>query len=172
MPAGATYEPITTTTLSSSASFVEFTSVSQNYTDLIVVGQYSFVSNGVRYASLRVGNGSVDTGTNYSDTYLDTYYGTPGSGRNTNVAQALFSYSDSDGLTTSQSQVAVAHFMNYSNTTTYKTIINRNMSAADMVSAYVNLWRSTSAINTIRIIAGFADFASGSTFTIYGIKAA
>jgi hypothetical protein len=46
------------------------------------------------------------------------------------------------------------------------------MSANDMVSLYGNLWRSTSAINIIEVTAGGANFASGSTFTLYGIKAA
>jgi len=167
-----TYEPIATTTLGTAAASVTFSSISGSYTDLVLVGQYSFASTGVRYATVRVGNGTVDTGSNYSDTYLDTYNGTPNSGRNSSVAQALFSYSSSSGLSTSQFQVAIANFMNYSNTTTYKTIINRNMSANDMVSAYVNLWRSTSAINIIEVIAGGANFASGSILTLYGIKSA
>lgn len=165
----STYVPIQAITLSASASSIDFTNIPQTFTDLVLVGRYSFASNGIRFATVRVGNNTIDTGSNYSDTYLDTYTGSPNTGRNTNVTQALFSYSSSGGLTTSQSQVAIANFMNYSNTTTNKTIINRNMSAADMVSAYVNLWRNTSAINYIRIIAGNADFASGSTFTLYGI---
>lgn len=167
----STYTPIASVTLSSAQSSVTFSGIPQTYTDLVLVGQYSFASTGIRYATVRVGNGTLDTGSNYSETYLDTYYGTPNSGRNSSVAQALFSYSSSSGLSTSQFQVAIANFMNYSNTTTYKTIINRNMSANDMVSAYANLWRSTSAINIIEVTAGGANFASGSTFNLYGIDA-
>ena len=168
----ATYESIASTTLGASAASVTFSSISGSYTDLVIVGQYSFISNGIRYANFRVGNGSVDTGSNYSNTYFDSYTGSAGSGRNSNLTLGLFSYSSNAGLTTSQYQVGIMHFMNYSNTTTNKTTLSRNMSAGDMTSLYVNLWRSTAAINTIQVISGNADFASGSTFTLYGIKAA
>jgi len=166
-----TYVALQTQTLATSASSVTFSAIPQGYTDLVLVGNYFFVSTGVRYATLRVGNGTLDTGSNYSDTYLDTYPSTPNSGRNSNNTTALFSYSHSSGVSTTASQTAIANFMNYSNTTTYKSIINRNNSGTNMVSIYGNLWRSTAAIDTIQVIAGAADFATGSTFSIYGIRA-
>jgi hypothetical protein len=62
--------------------------------------------------------------------------------------------------------------MNYSNATTYKTALART-SEDGVAAAYVGLWRSTSAITSITIDKGSSDnFASGSTFTLYGIKAA
>jgi hypothetical protein len=155
--------------LTSSAASVTFTSIPQTYTDLVLVSRYFFTTTGVRFATFTVGNGTLDTGTNYSDTYMDTYPGTPNTGRNANNTSGLFSYSRSTGLATTAPQSSIANFMNYSNTTNYKTILNRNQSGDDMVSLYTNMWRSNSAINTIRITAGGSDFASGSTFTLYGI---
>lgn len=166
-----TYVALATQTLASPAASVTFSSIPQGYTDLVVVTQYPFVSTGVRYATYQVGNGTVDTGTNYSNTYLDTYPGSPNSGRSANLTFGLFSYSSSAGLSTSQTQFGMMHFMNYSNTTTFKTTLSRNMSAGDMTSLYGNLWRSTAAINIITITSGGANFATGSTFSIYGIKA-
>lgn len=66
------------------------------------------------------------------------------------------------------------NFQNYSNTTTFKTMIGRNGAAAFDVEASVQLWRSTSAINTLQLFAGQGgiNFTSGSTFTLYGITAA
>ena len=63
--------------------------------------------------------------------------------------------------------------MNYSNTTTYKTVLTRaNIASAD-VEAVVGLWRSTSAVNQLDVKQGGAvTFSVGSTFTLYGIKAA
>jgi hypothetical protein len=165
-----TYVALATQTLASPAASVTFSSIPQGYTDLVVVTQYPFVSTGVRYATYQVGNGTVDTGTNYSNTYLDTYAGSPNSGRSANLTFGLFSYSSSAGLSTSQTQFGMMHFMNYSSTTTFKTTISRNMSAGDMTSLYGNLWRSTAAINIITITAGGANFAAGSTFSIYGIS--
>jgi hypothetical protein len=60
--------------------------------------------------------------------------------------------------------------MNYSNTTTYKTIIARGSGASNEVKAQVNLWRSTSAITSITVYAGGGNFNSGASFTLYGIK--
>jgi hypothetical protein len=172
MPTGSTYTPIATVALGSAAGSYTFSSIPSTYTDLVLISNCSFASNGVRYSTVRVGNGTVDTGTNYSDTYYDTYPGSPNSGNNANNVYGLFSYSSSSGLSTNQFQNAIANFMNYSNTNINKTILNRNMSAADMVSYYVVQWRSTTAINRIEITAGGANFAAGSTFTLYGITAA
>jgi hypothetical protein len=68
--------------------------------------------------------------------------------------------------------------MNYSNTSTYKSFLNRianNNSSFPGVTTSVGLWRSTDAINTLTIAPDTSDgryFISGSTFTLYGIAAA
>jgi hypothetical protein len=66
--------------------------------------------------------------------------------------------------------------MNYSNSTTYKTVLGRSNRASSDTAADVGLWRSTSAITRIDLAMGGSfptnNFASGSTFTLYGIAAA
>ena len=62
--------------------------------------------------------------------------------------------------------------MNYSNTSTYKTVIGKDNAASIETDAYVGLWRSTAAINTIKISIGSSTFIAGSTFTLYGISCA
>ena len=67
----------------------------------------------------------------------------------------------------------ICHIQNYSNATTYKTTLSRANVADVTVRAIVGLWRSTNAITEIDIISsGGNNFISGSTFTLYGIKAA
>ena len=66
----------------------------------------------------------------------------------------------------------IAQFMNYANTTTYKTVIGRANNAGYGADTSVGVWRNTAAISTITLTALTANFASGSTFTLYGIKAA
>jgi hypothetical protein len=63
-----TYEPIATNTLSSAVASVTFSSISSAYTDLVLVVNGTSASAGD--FSLQVGNGSIDTGTNYSMTAL------------------------------------------------------------------------------------------------------
>ena len=67
---------------------------------------------------------------------------------------------------------AIVQFQNYSNTTTYKTVLSRGNNASNLVEAFVGLWRSTSAITAIDIKTQSGNFSIGSTFTLYGIKAA
>jgi len=65
----------------------------------------------------------------------------------------------------------IFNIMNYSNTTTYKTVLMRDNNSAGNVTAAVMLWQSTSAINYIELFIT-NNFVAGSTFTLYGIKAA
>ena len=166
MPAGSTYTPIATTTLGSAATSYTFSSIPTTYTDLILVLNGSFDAfNNVRF---QVGNGSVDTGSNYSVTRL---LGDGSAGQSDRVSNATGGYV----ITINTNQVmGVMHFQNYSNTTTYKTILARGGApgTSDYVSANVNLWRSTSAINTIKIYPNSGNMNTGTTLTLYGLAAA
>jgi hypothetical protein len=64
------------------------------------------------------------------------------------------------------------HLLNYSNTTTFKTLLVRFDNSSTETSLRVGLYRSTSAISTILVETDSSTFTSGSTFTLYGIKAA
>ena len=65
------------------------------------------------------------------------------------------------------------NFMSYSNTSTYKTLLIRGNDVVSSTAATSSIWRSTSAINTIKIFGyGGVNLDSGSTFTLYGIKSA
>jgi hypothetical protein len=79
------------------------------------------------------------------------------------------------GITSStKEQISIYNFMDYSNTTTYKTVLGRSNVIDFRIAAIVGLWRSTSAINTISLRSDNAsyNFTTGSTFTLWGIKAA
>jgi hypothetical protein len=161
MPAGSTYSTIATTTLGSGVTSYTFSSIPSTYTDLVLVADWS---NSATAATTIQLNG--DTSGNYSYTYI---YGTgsaAGSGRNSNATNTGIGYDTN----ANSRQNSIVHFMNYSNTTTFKTLLVRNNAPSLQVVGSVNLWRSTSAINSIKIDSG--DFVSGSTFTLYGISAA
>ena len=157
-----TYVALDTQTLSSAASSVTFSSIPSGYTDLMLVASCKLTS-GAGTAWYRV-NG--DTASNYSDTFLYGNGSTATSVRHSNVAQAYFADASSDQTN------YIFHFQNYANTSTYKTALVRGNSPSTGVSAVVGLWRSTSAINQITIGQNSTTWATGSTFTIYGIAAA
>ncbi len=167
-----TYEPIATYTIPSSTNSYTFTSIPTTYTDLILIcslGQVTTPNQGV----MQVGNGSVDTGSNYSDTVLYGNGSAAGSTRTTSATSMLAGYTAAPETASNTYNVETHHFMNYSNTTTNKTVLHRASKASNGVDAVVSLWRSTAAINTIKyFVTGGGNLAAGSTLTLYGIKAA
>ena len=164
MPASATYEPIATTTLSTTQTEVNFTSISGSYTDLILIASGSTTSATSLF--MRVGNGSVDTSANYSVTRL---YGNGTSASSDRLSSQDTIYASTGNFTDAS---IIVNLQNYSNTTTYKTMIYRLNTPGAFVGANVNLWRSTSAINTIKVYVNSSTLTVGSTFTLYGISAA
>lgn len=163
-----TYEPIATTTLSSAQSSVTFSSISGSFTDLVLVST-STTSSANRDYNIRFNS---DSGTNYSFTVLAGSGSAASSARASNAANTgLYIVS---GTSTTVPGTVISHIQNYSNTTTYKTMLQRGNESGGEVCAGVSLWRSTSAITSITIYASMssANFNSGSTFTLYGIKAA
>jgi len=164
----STYEPIATNTLGATAATVTFSSIPATYTDLVLVTNATSTSGGSQSISIKVGNGSVDTGANYSATFL---YGDGTSALSGRLSSANYLYTGR--VTNTNISTGITHFQNYSNTTTFKTVLSGGRNAAAITINLVNLWRSTSAINIMELgIDGGFSFASGSTFTLYGIKAA
>jgi hypothetical protein len=178
MPAGITYETVATTTLTTTTASVTFSTISGSYTDLILVFADVKLSGATDSAiNFQVGNGSVDTGSNYSFTIMGarSTSGTPFSNRLDTTTQGRSNWYTS--ITSSVAAMSQMHFMDYSNTTTFKSILaNSRVQPGDAnysgTETIVNLWRSTSAINTIKVYPNVGSFTSGSTFTLYGITAA
>jgi hypothetical protein len=163
-----TYEPIATTTLGTAAASVTFSTISGAYTDLVLVISARMSGGGA--ASAIQAQFNSDSGSNYSSTVLSGNGSTASSFRDTSVTQASFGLATD---TAGELSTNIVQIMNYSNSTTYKTVLARAGIAGDRVRAIVNLWSSTSAITSILIINnGAVNFVAGSTFTLYGIKAA
>lgn len=166
MAAGSTYTPISTQTLASSTAVVTFSSIPSTYTDLILV--VSKTMSGVAGSTTLLTFNS-DTATNYSTT---RFYGNgtvTGSDR-VNSQTYFYGTEFNDSLVQSISTFQV---MNYSNTTTYKSVLTRTNTPSTGLAMNVSIWRSTAAINTIALTRGGSNlFLTGSIFTLYGIKAA
>jgi hypothetical protein len=158
-----TYTLIAKNTLTTSASSVTFSSIPSTYTDLVLVS--AAIGTGDLQAFGRL-NG--DSGANYSNTFLAGNGTSASSIRQSNVNSFQGDYflavSTDGGLTT-------YNFMDYSNTTTFKTILARSGLGNKGTQAIVNLWRNTAAINSITLTVSANNFATGSVFSLYGIEA-
>ena len=161
MAAANTYTPIATQTLASAVTNLTFSSIAGTYTDLVLISNFkSTATDGISVQF----NG--DTASNYSWTLL---YGTgsaAGSARYTSQTSVTIGYTTVNNFNTS-----ICQFQNYSNATTYKTLISRSSAADYEVDAMAGLWRSTAAITSIKINCS-GTLQIGSTFTLYGIKGA
>ena len=162
-----TYEPIATNTLTSNTATVTFSSISSAYTDLVIV---------IADAKNLTGNSDVfmrfnsDSGTNYSGTMI---YGDGSAAASTRRSSSdaiipnYFNFLNSSAAT--QFNINI---QNYSNSTTYKTVLWRDNRAAQATEAGVGLWRNTAAITSIVFTLSSSSYVTGTTFTLYGIKSA
>lgn len=160
-----TYVALDKVTVGTAVSTVTFSSINQGYTDLVVVCNL-IASSSTTCSILTTVNG--DSGSNYSNTVLTGNGSSASSGRDSSVAFGNVGY-----LTSANPTVNIVQYMNYSNATTYKTFLNRSNDISFGTRAGVSLWRNTAAITSITFANnGGVNFAAGSTFSLYGIKAA
>ncbi len=168
MPAGATYEPLATASISGVSTYT-FSSISSSYTDLVLIVT-PIVSVDGDYVRIRF-NG--DTGTNYSSVGLRGNGSAATSSAFT--SQTGIYLGTAQGGTTTIPFLAKVNIFSYANGT-YKTVLidySNDKNGTGSVERHSGLWRSTSAINSITVYSnGGNNFNSGSTATLYGIKAA
>ena len=156
-----TYVALKTTTLSSATATVVIDNIPQGYTDLVLVCDGTAATTTI-YPGIQF-NGI--TTTTYSRTYLRGSGTTATSGRDPNADRITLA----DWYTTQRNNIII-QISNYSNSTTFKTILTRSNTPSSGVEAAVGLWRNTPAITSISILAG-SNFSIGSTFSVYGIAA-
>ena len=160
----ATYEPIATTTLGSAAGSISFTSIPATYTDLriILVAKRSTSSTGSIF-ELRFNS---DTNTNYSTTrlYGDGSSATSNQASNSSSGARIWAKTD-----TTNPVLCEWDIFSYAGSTNKTTLGSgaSDLNGSGIISKVVGLWRDTSAITTVSIIA--TNMAAGTTATLYGI---
>ena len=143
---------------------MEFTSIPSTYKHLQVRAMAKMASNGDVACYV-----NSDTGSNYNRHYI------LGDG-----SSAAAGYQTSFGLEPAYVGVSatafgvfVQDFLDYQNTNKFKT--TRSLGGVDtngggLVILYSGLWRSTSAITSIKYEAPSTTFSQYSQFALYGIK--
>ena len=162
-----TYESIGTFTFSGSQATVTFTSIPETYTDLVLV--VSALSSAPVY--VRPNNDSTAA---YSLTRLGGNGTSAYTGRFVRGAGAPNDRRLELGAGVSaEIAVNIFHFMNYSDTTTLKTVLCRANAVSSEVKLSAGLYNSTAAIFSIEVgNTNSANFNAGGTASLYGIKAA
>jgi hypothetical protein len=168
--ANNTHVSLDKVTVGTATSSITFTSISGTYTDLVIVPVFTPSSEGMDlYLTF---NGDTTSGL-YSKTHM-AGYGTSSVGSTRFTGQNRIASYWQAGPGNAQPTQLNYSIMNYSNSTTFKTILGRAGSfqtSAHEANAFVGLWRNTNAITSITLSASTGNFAVGSTFELYGILA-
>jgi hypothetical protein len=152
-----------TVTGSASSGFT-FNNIPQNYTDLLFV-----VSGPGDTGGSIVVRANGDTAGNYSRVNMYGSGTSANSGRAASESAWYFNVGTSSTVTSS----ARINIMSYSNSNMFKTLITEEDVGSGNPSSWVYNWRSYNPITSL-VIAGSSgsSIVVGTTFTIYGIKAA
>lgn len=149
-----------------------FSNIPQTFQDLLFV-VYGRGTNAATTSQgiLRLND---DAGSNYSWTTLRGDGASASSSRDVNAGSG-WTINDFPSASAVSSLFAVTtlHILNY-RSSGFKTGIWRNandMNGSGTTRLAVGLWRSTAAVNDLRIIHSAANWAAGSTFALYGVRA-
>ena len=166
MPSGETYIKLASQILSSSTQIVTFSNIPQAYTDLVLVANGGMATTTGYALALRFNNISSSQ---YSSTYILGNGSTVSYGRYSPLAGAM--YLGGPALNTLNGNFML-HIFNYSNSSTFKSVIARTNRGGTDTWAVAGTWQNSAAINRIDISPEFvANWLAGSTFTLYGIAA-
>lgn len=164
-----TYEPIATTTLGTANNTITFSSIAASWTDLVIVlvARTTAVGAGGQNMFIRL-NGSSSTV--YSNTSL-TGNGTTAStanNQNNNGCEIPTALATSSGIW-SLNKINIFSYAGSTNKTLL-TESSRDENGSGTVRRVVSLYRSTTAISSVSLVADGGDtFAVGTTATLYGI---
>lgn len=167
MPVAATYEQIEHKVLSSATNTVSFTSIPGTYTDLLLVA--APLGYGTNNGDINV-QLNADTATSYNYGRLVT--------TSTVVSARANDTTIINNSDASFPGVWRINIFNYAATDYWKHVM---MTGGDVsnagggnVSLSIGVWRNTAAVNSVQVRSetGSGTWATGSRFTLYGIKAA
>lgn len=170
MPAGATYEPIQSTTLQSAQASITFSNISQAYTDLILI-MYAISTSANNDIRIQL-NG--DSGNNYNCNRISSSGATPSGGT---VLNNGYFWSFAAVGTNATAQHVEIQIMRYSSSLVQKAAFGKASSPnstgnGETIMSGFN-WNNSSAVTSMYIYSAGntapQTLAAGTTATLYGI---
>jgi len=166
--------------MTGATSYWEHTGIPTTYDHLLLMVSGRSDSAGAgRYGKVELGDGSLDTGSNYSSTNLRTRTGTPISSRETGLAYWPLYYISDDNDTADTFGTYKVWIPHYANTANFKQAFVQAAAQSGSDTSYVYsiavhacLWSSTDNIERIRLSLSAGDWMQYSSFTLYGVTGA
>jgi len=178
--APSSYESIQSVYLSSASSAtINFTSIPATFQHLEIrfSGGSDRTSNHLDDINIRFGNGSIDTGANYS--YRASGYESGGGTFRTNITGSNQIQSGlCVGGASYPNGIGVFQITNYANTSTFKGLTGangfstNNASYSNRWGMFTGGWASTSAITEISLFLANSNWGRYTQVALYGIKGA
>ncbi len=155
------------------------TSIPSSYDHLLIVASIrSSKSDWDDKVDFQMGNGSLDTGTNYSDTFMYASNAAPLSDNITGRTKIDHLWVNGDDALADTFSPLKIWIPNYANTTGYKPVFcAANYMVVSVTTRWslhvvAGLWASTSAVDCVGITETGDDMMQYSTFTLYGVTGA
>lgn len=152
-----TYTALATTTLTSAAASITFSSISSSYRDIVVALDAPSASGAQRMYF----NGDT------SNVTMVAMYGYPTSSTDSYTDTGIYDTTGNTGT-----RLGIFHIMDYSATDKHKTVLYRYEFNAATTMAAAARWASTTAITSIVFDKPFGgSYPVGTTISLYGIEA-
>jgi hypothetical protein len=166
--------PIAYYSNASDFSNVQFTGIPQTYQDLMIV-LYARGTATLTVTQSFIFLNSDGSQANYSMTDLQ---GNGTAASSTRVSRSGGSYGvitncPAASATAGVYGASVVHVLNYANTTTLKTAINRDamdLNGSGYTFERATLYNSTAAISSLYFQSGSGNFKGGTTIAVYGVR--
>lgn len=162
-----TYEIIDKTTLTGTQASITFTSISGDYTDLLVkVSARTNWSNAINADGIVI----KPNGSSSSMTARRLLGSGSSASSDTNTGPIAAANASSTANTFGNAEIYIPNYTS----SNYKSISVDGVSESNASTTYMNLaallWSNTSAISSLEIAGQNGSFVSGSSFYLYGIK--
>lgn len=162
-----TFSQIYTTTVTSATTQIEFNTIPNTYSDLVLSLKIVPNNAGTAYLNVGVGTGnSLDTGGNYAGQQLVFTNGS---------VSAYQVFTDTNFEIVGNQFQATGSFMvrmdlnGYTRTEAWKPVLLRASTSDNTSRQMLGTWKNTGAINIIRVYTQNAAIGVGSTASLFGI---
>lgn len=163
------YQLIQAQTLTGAAASVTFTNIPQNFTDLIISVSARAVNSGAQNILVSFNGSSA----NFSSRLL---YGTGSSVASISYpantptnSSIVLGGSDYTANTFNSGEIYLPNYAGSINKSFFSDSVTENNATASYIELFSHLWSSTAAINSVGLAPASGNFATNSTFTLYGV---
>ena len=148
-----------------------FNNIPQTYQDLMIVARLRSTTSGSLDSWQVQANATASV---YSHTPLKGDGSSATSVRGSSVYGIAVGTEPAAGATSGIYNAGIAHILNYTNSSNFKTVLGRSSSdlnGSGEVYLTAGLIRITNALTQIQVFTSSANMASGSTVELFGVKA-